>query len=204
MHSDCLLACGERTASPGDRADTIHYTQASWRRSPGWKGPANVISDICSPETKPTQPQSKAEVFWLLCTSPSHPVPQDQAAEPEPKVTSGSWTSPVLLTLGSPWARDGHGDEGGWRCEGAGWVGRSCQRVGASCHASQDTPVLEDGGAAGIMGQAGLSHPQQWLCRIGPVTGVFPGCIPRDPFWEGFPGFFWWGWHHAVDSWFFF
>lgn len=161
-------------------------------------------SNLCSPEAKSLQPQSKAEVFWLLYKSPSHPVTQDQAAEPEPKVTSGSWTSHVLFTLGSPWAWHGHGDEGGWRCEGAGWVGRSCQRAGTACHASQDTPVLENGRAASIMGQAGLSHPQQWLCRVGLVTGVFPGRIPWGPFWKGFPGFFWWGWHHAVDSWFFF
>lgn len=126
-----LLA--QKTEQVPDRAETIHSIQASplrqpsWRRSPRWKGPGNTISNLCSPETKSLQPQSKAEAFWLLCKSPSYPLPQDQAAQPEPKVTSGSWTNHVLFTLRSPWPWHGHGDEGGWRCEGTGWVGRSCQ-----------------------------------------------------------------------------
>lgn len=106
-------------------------------------------------------------------------------------VTFGSGASSVLLTLGSP--RHSQADKSGCGGEGAGGMGWP-----------QGTSLLGDGGAASTAGQDGLSCLQQWLPRVSPVSVVFPACIHRGPFWEGFPGFFWLGWHHAVDSWFVF
>lgn len=115
---------------PGQETEQRPYTaspliQPSWNRSPRWKGPGNAISNLYSPETKPIQPQSKAEVFWLLCNSPSHPVTlrtRQQSQNPRLPLAAGPALSSSLWEVPGPGMAMVMKVEGGVKAL-AGWGG---------------------------------------------------------------------------------